>query len=70
MAKKAKVAELSLNYSLAPSKYIAFIDHDLDIDYAAEMKRIQAEMRSVLKAEKASQVLPETAFKGIGYAIE
>jgi type I restriction enzyme M protein len=58
------------NYSLAPSKYIEFIDHDLEIDYAAEMKRIQSEMRAVLAAEKESQALLETAFRGIGYGIE
>lgn len=29
----------SKDYSLAPSKYIEFIDHDLEIDYAKEMAR-------------------------------
>lgn len=58
------------NYTLAPSKYIEFIDHDLEIDYESEMKRIQAEMQEVLKAEKQSQALLEKAFKGIGYGIE
>ena len=58
------------NYSLAPSKYIEFIDHDLDIDYEAEMSRIQAEMRDILKAEKQSQKMLEEAFRGIGYGIE
>ena len=57
------------NYSLAPSKYIEFIDHDLEIDYELEMKRIQAEMQEVLKAEKQSQAMLEKAFKGIGYGI-
>ncbi|AST91074.1 restriction endonuclease subunit M [Sutcliffiella cohnii] len=58
------------NYSLAPSKYIEFIDHDIDIDYEKEMTRIQAEMREVMKAEKKSQTMLEEAFKGIGYEIE
>jgi type I restriction enzyme M protein len=57
-------------YSLAPSKYIEFIDHDLEIDYATEMTRIQGEMREVLQAEKESQAMLEAAFKGIGYSIE
>lgn len=57
-------------YSLAPSKYIEFIDHDLEIDYASEMLRIQGEMRDVLKAEKQSQAMLEEAFRGIGYGIE
>lgn len=58
------------NYSLAPSKYIEFIDHDLEIDYSAEMQRIQAEMREIMKAEKRSQTMLEEAFRGIGYGIE
>ena len=58
------------NYSLAPSKYIEFIDHDLEIDYAAEMSRIQKEMQDILKAEKQSQAMLIDAFGGIGYGIE
>ena len=57
-------------YSLVSSKYIEFIDHDLDIDYKTEMARIQREMREILKAEKASQAMLTSAFKGIGYGIE
>lgn len=58
------------DYSLAPSKYIEFIDHDLDIDYEKEMSRIQAEMQEVLKTEKKSQKMLEDAFRGIGYGID
>lgn len=57
------------DYSLAPSKYIEFIDHDLDIDYASEMARIQNEMREILAEEKRSQKMLEEAFRGIGYDI-
>lgn len=57
------------DYSLAPSKYIEFIDHDLEIDYVAEMRRIQSEMREIMKDEKRSQIMLEDAFKGIGYGI-
>ena len=57
-------------WSLVPSKYIEFIDHDLDIDFNAEMSRIQAEMRDVLAQEKQSQKMLEDAFRGIGYGIE
>ena len=53
-----------------PSKYIEFIDHDLDIDYDKEMQRIQKEMRDVIKREKESQELLTIAFKGIGYGID
>ena len=57
------------NYSLAPSKYVEFIDRDLQIDYEAEMRRIQGEMRSLLSQEKESQAMLEAAFEGIGYGI-
>lgn len=58
------------NYSLIPSQYITFIDHDLDIDYEKEMKRIQAEMQDILKEEKESQTMLVNAFRGIGYGID
>lgn len=57
-------------YTLTPSKYIEFVDRDLGIDYAAEMGRIQAEMRDVLSMEKKSQAMLESAFRGIGYGID
>lgn len=58
------------DYSLAPSKYIEFIDRDLDIDYEKEMTRIQKEMRDILKKEKKSQTMMEEAFRGIGYGLD
>ncbi len=57
-------------WSLVPSKYIEFIDHDLEIDFPKEMARIQQDMKELLKEEKASQKQLEDAFKGIGYGIE
>ena len=58
------------NYSLAPSKYVEFIDHDLEIDYAKEMERIQNEMKMLVAEEKLSQDLLTAAFEGIGYGID
>lgn len=58
------------NWALTPSKYIEFIDHDLEIDYPKEMARIQKEMQEIIKAEKASQQMLVEAFRGIGYGIE
>ncbi len=58
------------NWTLVPSKYIEFVDHDLDIDYPQEMARIQREMKELLQREKESQKMLEEAFKGIGYGIE
>ena len=58
------------NHTLTPSKYIEFIDHDLEIDYEAEMARIQDEMRAVMIEEKKSQQMLAEAFRGIGYGID
>lgn len=69
-AKDDEVTVESKGYVLMPSKYIEFIDHDLDIDYATEIVRIQGEMKEVLKKEKQSQKMLEDAFKGIGYGID
>lgn len=60
----------SKDYSLAPSKYIQFIDHDLDIDYPKEMARIRQEMKELMKKERQSQSMLEEAFRGIGYGID
>lgn len=57
-------------WSLVPSKYIEFIDHDLEIDFPAEMSRIQDEMKTIISKEKESQQMLLDAFKGIGYGIE
>ena len=57
-------------WALTPSKYIEFIDHDLGIDYEAEMARIQKEMQDIMKQEKDSQRMLEEAFRGIGYGID
>lgn len=57
-------------WALTPSKYIEFIDHDLEIDYPTEMARIQKEIRELMAAEKQSQKILEEAFRGIGYGIE
>ena len=65
------VAEIEANnWSLTPSKYIEFIDHDMEIDFPKEMARIQQEMKAILAEEKQSQKMLEDAFRGIGYGIE
>ena len=69
--RSVSIAEIEQKgWALTPSKYIEFIDHDLDIDYNKEMSRIQAEMKELLKQEKQSQQLLESAFKGIGYGLD
>lgn len=57
-------------WTLTPSKYIEFIDHDLDIDFDKEMKRIQSEMSEIIDKEEKSQKMLKEAFEEIGYGIE
>ncbi len=57
-------------WTLTPSKYIEFIDHDLDIDFDKEMKRIQSEMSEIIDKEVKSQKMLKEAFEEIGYGIK
>ncbi|MBR0071054.1 MAG: N-6 DNA methylase, partial [Campylobacter sp.] len=57
-------------FALTPSKYIEFIDHDLEIDYPKEMNRIKGEMKELLNLQKQSMQKLAHAFKGIGFEIE
>lgn len=57
-------------WTLIPSKYIEFIDHDLDIDFGKEMKRIQNEMSEIISKEEKSQKMLKEAFEEIGYGIK
>jgi len=66
----ANFAEIKDNdFSLVPSKYIEFVDRDSNIDFDAEMKRIQQEFKSLLSEEEESQEQLREAFKGLGYEI-
>ncbi len=58
------------DYSLVPSKYIEFVDRDLDIDFDKEMSRIQKQMKELLKEEKETHQMLRDAFKGIGYDVD
>lgn len=69
--RSAGIKELELNnWSLAPSKYVEFVDHDLHIDYKKEMTRIQGEMKTLVAQEKQSRQKLIDAFNGIGFKIE
>lgn len=58
------------NWTLVPSKYIEFIDHDLEIDYSKGMLHIQELMKSYVQKKKESLNQLEDAFNNIGYGIE
>lgn len=69
--RSVNIAEIEQNnWALTPSKYIEFVDHDLEIDFEKEMARIQSEMQEIIKQEKKSQQMLVDAFKGIGYEID
>ncbi len=66
----ASIDELKANdFSLIPSKYIEFIDHDIEIDFNLEMRRIQHEFKALLMEEKKSQEQLIHAFKNLGYEL-
>lgn len=53
------------DYSLAPSSYIEFIDHDRDIDYVAGMNGIRSSVQAVLAAEEETGQRLRDAFRRI-----
>jgi len=57
------------NYSLTPSKYVEFVDRDLNLDFDIEMKRIQKKFKNIIQEEKESQNELINAFKILGYEI-
>lgn len=70
---KVRLDDVSIeerDFTLTPSKYIEFIDHDLEIDYEKEMARIRDEMRLLIVSEELSQSMLKDAFRGIGYDID
>ncbi len=60
----------SKDFSLVPSKYIAFVNRDENIDFDDKMKVLQTEFSELLKAEAKSKNDLLTVFKELGYAIE
>lgn len=71
LCKSVKYEEIVENdYTLVTSKYIEFIDRDLNINFEEEMIRIQENMKTLLKMENETQEKLKDAFKGIGYEIE
>lgn len=59
-----------IDSSLVPSKYIEFIDRDLDIDFPKEMERIRKELKDLIDDEIESQNKLKDAMRGIGYGID
>ena len=60
----------SKDYSLVPSKYIAFVNRDENIDFDEKMASLQYEFAELLKAEAESKAELLDVFKELGYAID
>ena len=58
------------DYSLVPSKYIAFVNRDEQIDYDVKMKSLQQEITTLLQEEAQSKQELLTVFKELGYDIK
>ncbi len=58
------------DYSLVPSKYIAFVNRDENIDFDEKMAGLQEEFAELLKQEADSKAELLNVFKELGYAID
>ena len=67
-ATKAEIE--SKDFSLVPSKYIAFVNRDENIDFDTKMTALQSELSALLKAEEQSKKEMLGVFKELGYEIE
>lgn len=67
----AALAEIeSKDFSLVPSKYIEFINRDENVDFDEKMTGLQAEFKSLLKAEDQSKNELLKVFRELGYEIK
>lgn len=57
------------DYSLVPSKYIAFVNRDENVDFDQKMKNLQTELKELLQNEEQSKKELLDVFKNLGYEI-
>ena len=57
-------------YTLVPSRYIEFINHDENIDFDTKMKTLQAELKELLVQEEKSKADLLEVFKELGYEVK
>jgi type I restriction enzyme M protein len=58
------------DFSLVPSKYIAFVNRDENINFDDKMRSLQTEFADLLKAESTSKNDLLSVFKELGYEIK
>lgn len=67
----AKLEEVkNKDYSLVPSKYIAFVNRDENVDFEHKMAALQKEFTALLREEENSKKDLLNVFKELGYEIE
>lgn len=68
--RSVSIQEIAENdFSLAPSRYIEFIDRDQNIDYEEIMKNTVSSVENLLKRQAKNQEAIKRAFKEIGYEL-
>lgn len=55
------------NWSLTPSRYIRFVDRDLEMDYTSALKEATAAMEQLLSDLQTNETALINAFKALGY---
>jgi type I restriction enzyme M protein len=66
-ASKTEIA--AKDYSLVPSKYIEFKNHDEDVDFDQKMSQMRDDFTELLKQEKQSKSELLSVFEELGYEI-
>ena len=67
-AEKSEIVEK--DYSLVPSRYIAFVQAGEDVNYDEKMKQLQGELRELLLQEQQSRQDLLEVMRGLGYGID
>lgn len=66
----AKLDEIAdKGFSLVPSKYIAFVNRDENIDYDAQMKSLAANLHELAEERKMLDKQLQEIFKNLGYSL-
>lgn len=55
------------NWSLTPSRYIRFVDRDLEMNYTKALKEATAAMEQLLSDQQTNETALINAFKALGY---
>lgn len=64
----AKISELEANnWSLIPSRYIRFVDRDIELDYKTALADAATIMEQLVEAQKQNEPALINAFKALGY---